>query len=254
VTNSLIQQAISLRQGVQPLYQGVAAALSDLITSGALPVGARLPPERDLAELCGLSRVTIRKAVSQLAAQGALVQRQGSGTYVAQPEPKAVALSAPVISLTEDLRQRGQSGRSIWLSRVVGQGTEQECAALQLDIGARVVRLLRLRLANERPLSVERSILPATILPDPSIIGQSLYETLALSGAQPARVSQRIRAINVSPRDAEMLGVFPASAALQITRHGYDMTGQMIEVTTATLRGDAYDYKIELGEAVQSFS
>lgn len=248
MTDTLIQQAVALRHGVQPLYQGVVQALAELITTGALPPGTRLPPERDLAEICGLSRVTIRKAISQLAAQQVLVQRQGSGTYVAQPMANALQQNPPIISLTEDLRQRGQSGRSVWLSRQVVHGSERDCAALQLETGARVVRLLRLRLANERPLSVERSILPATILPDPSIIGQSLYDTLTLLGARPARVSQRISAINVSPRDAEMLGVFPAAAALQITRHGYDPDGQIVEVTNATLRGDAYDYKIELGD------
>lgn len=243
----LIQQAIARRQGMQPLYQGVAAALADLIDSSALSPGTRLPPERDLAELCGLSRVTIRKAVSQLAAQGLLVQRQGSGTYVAQPAPKPDAACPPVISMTEDLRRRGQSGRSVWLSRQIVAASDRDCAALDLTQGARVVRLVRLRLANERPLSVERSILPASVLPDPSILDQSLYDALAVLGTRPVRVQQRISAINVSPRDADMLGVFPAAAALRITRQGFDATGRIVEATEAVLRGDAYDYTIDLG-------
>jgi GntR family transcriptional regulator len=252
VTDALIQQAVSLRQGAHPLYQGVAAALEDLIANGALSSGTRLPPERELADLCGLSRVTIRKAVSQLAAQGLLVQRQGSGTYVAQPAAPPLTTHLPVISLTEDLRRRGQSGRSVWLARRVVQGSERDCAALALDPGGRVVRLLRLRLANERPLSVERTILPIAALPDPSILGQSLYDTLALLGTRPVRVAQRISAINVSPRDAEMLGIFPATAALCISRHGYDRSGKIVEITEAILRGDSYDYSIELGLPAQA--
>jgi GntR family transcriptional regulator len=61
-------------------------------------------------------------------------------------------------------------------------------------------------------------------------------------------VRQNISAINVSPRDAEMLGVFPAAAALRITRRGHDVAGRIIEITEATLRGDAYDYRLALGD------
>jgi GntR family transcriptional regulator len=245
--DSAIQKAIAAHAGAQPRYQGVAAALGALIAAGTLPPGTRLPPERDLAALCGLSRVTIRKAVQILAEKGALVQRQGSGTYVAQALPVARAEALPILSLTEDLRQRGQAGRTVWLSRSVGPGSARDGRALGLPEGAAIARLTRLRLANERPLAVERSLLPADVLPDPGILGQSLYDTLAERGMRPVWVVQSISAINVSPRDAEMLGVFPAAAALRITRRGHDAAGRIVEMTEATLRGDAYDYRIALG-------
>jgi GntR family transcriptional regulator len=245
--DAVIQQAIAAQGGAQPRYQGVAAALGALITARTLPPGTSLPPERDLSAMSGLSRVTIRKAVNMLADQGILVQRQGSGTYVAQIQPRPHGPIAPTLSLTEDLRQRGQAGRSVWLSRQVGPGCARDCTLLGLPDGATIVRLTRLRLANERPLSVERSLLPADVLPDPSLLGPSLYDTLAERGMRPVQVRQSITAINVSPRDAEMLGVFPAAAALRITRHGHTAQGRLIEVTEATLRGDAYDYRITLG-------
>jgi GntR family transcriptional regulator len=245
--DAMIQQAIAAQDGAQPRYQGVAAALAGLIGAGTLPPGMRLPPERDLSALSGLSRVTIRKAVNLLADQGVVVQRQGSGTYVAQVLPVPQGSILPITSLTEDLRQRGQAGRSVWLARQIGPGGARDCTALGLPDGAPIVRLTRLRLANERPLSVERSLLPADVLPDPSILGASLYDTLAERGMRPVQVRQSITAINVSPRDAEMLDVFPASAALRITRRGQDAAGRIIEVTEATLRGDAYDYRITLG-------
>ena len=249
MTEDLIRQAIAAQGGAHPRYQGVAAALGALIAAGTLPPGTRLPPERDLSALSGLSRVTIRKAVQILADRGALVQRQGSGTYVAQVPPLSQPAALPILSLTEDLRQRGQAGRTVWLSRALGPGSARDCAALALAEGASIVRLTRLRLANESPLAVERTLLPADVLPDPSILGQSLYDTLGERGMRPVRVHQSISAINVSPRDAEMLGVFPAAAALRITRQGYDSADRLIEVTKATLRGDAYDYRIALGLA-----
>lgn len=245
--DALIQQAIAAHDTTQPRYQSVASGIGALIAAGTLPPGTRLPPERDLSALSGLSRVTIRKAVQVLAEKGILVQRQGSGTYVAQALPIGQSAALPILSLTEDLRQRGQSGRTVWLSRNIGPGSARDCTALELTEGAPIVRLTRLRLANERPLAVERCLLPADVLPDPSVLGQSLYDTLAELGKRPVHVTQSIRAINVSPRDAEMLGLFPAAAALRITRRGHDATGRVVEVTEATLRGDAYDYRIALG-------
>lgn len=245
--DAVIQRAIAAQQSAQPRYQGVALALHALIMSGGLPTGTRLPPERELSALSGLSRVTIRKAVQILAEKGILVQRQGSGTYVAASLPKAQPSAMPILSLTEDLRRRGQAGRTVWLSRKLGPGSLRDCAGLGLPEGAPILRLTRLRLANEQPLAVERSVLPADVLPDPAILGQSLYDTLTERGLRPVEVHQSISAINVSPRDAEMLGLLPAAAALRITRCGKAAGGRIVEMTEATLRGDAYDYRLTLG-------
>lgn len=249
---ALIQKAISANATAQPRYQSVATALQGLIAMGTLPPGTRLPPERELSALSGVSRVTIRKAVQILADQGLLIQRQGSGTYVAPMSSDAQRRALPILSLTEDLRQRGQAGRTVWLSRTLGPGCARDCHILGLPEGAPVVRLTRLRLANEQPLSVERSVLPADALPDPAILGQSLYDTLAEIGRRPVEVHQAISAINVTPRDARILGVFPAAAALRITRQGRDAAGRVVEATEATLRGDAYDYRLTLGTSALS--
>lgn len=242
-----IRQALSATRGEGPIYRDVAEAIATLIAGGRLPPGERLPPERDLAADCGFSRVTIRKAVKLLAERGLVVQRQGSGTYVAEGAARADPPPLQVNSMSEDLRRRGQAGRSVWLTRTTGAGNPHETAALGLEPGARVTRLARLRLANERPLAIERSLLPEDVLPDPLLLDQSLYALLEQTGQRPVRAVQRITAVNLTPRDAEMLGVFAAAAGLKLERTGYAADGRAVEHTETVFRGDAYDLVIPLG-------
>ncbi len=145
--DTMIQQAILAQDGAQPRYQALALALQGLVAAGKIAPGTRLPPERELSVLSGLSRVTIRKAVNMLASKGILVQRQGSGTYVAQVLPTPQDAVLPILSLTEDLRQRGQAGRSVWLARQTGPGCARDCSALGLPEGTQIVRLTRLRIS-----------------------------------------------------------------------------------------------------------
>ena len=69
--------------GRGPLYVQLSRRIADGIATGRLTPGESLPPERDMAAMTGLSRVTVRKAVQALVASGQLIQKRGSGTYVA---------------------------------------------------------------------------------------------------------------------------------------------------------------------------
>ena len=69
--------------GAGPLYLQLHRRIADAIASGRLRPGDSLPPEREMAALTGLSRVSVRKGVEALVASGQLVQRRGSGTFVA---------------------------------------------------------------------------------------------------------------------------------------------------------------------------
>ncbi len=244
-----IRLRLAQSTGTGPRYREIAQMLAALVDEGALAPGDRLPPERDLAALGGVSRVTIRKAVGALVDQGIVAQRQGSGTFVTRPQ-RAPAAHA-IASLSEELRARGQIGRSAWLTRKIVEASHEDCTALGLAPGSKVLRLTRLRLANERPLALDRSTLPQDVLPDPSVLGQSLYETLQEVGHRPVRVEQRVRAVNLTPKEAEMLDVLTAAAALRVSRVGFDAAGRAVERTETTFRGDAYDVVSYLGGSGQ---
>jgi DNA-binding GntR family transcriptional regulator len=77
-----LRQAVHRDAGVR--YRGLAAALRDAIASGELPIGAKLPPERDLAAFLSIARTTVVSAYNLLQAESLIVTKQGAGTWVAR--------------------------------------------------------------------------------------------------------------------------------------------------------------------------
>lgn len=232
--------------GSGPLYLQLHRRISEAIASGRLSPGDSLPSERDLAALTGLSRVTVRKGIEALVASGQLVQRRGSGTFVAPKVERLEQALSLLTSFTEDMARRGRSVESHWIARALHAPAPEEVMALGLGLGDRVARLERVRISDGVPLAIERASLPASILPDPEAVRTSLYEVLATSGMRPVRAVQRVSAANLGARDAELLNVPPGVAGLRIERVSYLPSGKVVEFTRSLYRGDAYDFAVEL--------
>jgi len=235
-----------LRPGAGPRYTQLRRRLQDAISQGILEPNASLPPEREIAEVTGLSRVTVRNAMQELVDKGLIVQRQGSGSFVADTTAKVEQLLLDLTSFSEDMAQRGMETSSVWLERGVVRGTAQETEVLGLEPGSSVARLNRLRVADGRPLAIERATLPLELLPNPLEVETSLYEVLARDGHRPVRAVQRFTALNLGAEQAELLDVPTGAAALSIERTSYLDSGQVAEFTQSIYRGDAYDFIAEL--------
>jgi len=229
-----------------PLYLQLKRWIEDAIKRGLINPGDALPSERDLAQRADVSRVTVRKAVQHLVHEGVLVQRHGSGTFVA-PETQRVEQSlSQLTSFTEDMARRGMSVRAEWLERGLYIPSPEETIILGLSAGDRVARISRLRLTGDTPLAIERASLSTAVLPDPLSIADSLYKHLEKTGMRPVRAIQRIRAANISEDDAHLLQVPVGSAGLHIERISYLGTGRVVEFTRSIYRGDTYDFVAEL--------
>lgn len=229
-----------------PLYLQLKRWIEDAIKRGEINPGDALPSERDLAQRADVSRVTVRKAVQQLVQDGMLVQRHGSGTFVAQETQRVEQSLSQLTSFTEDMARRGMSVRAEWLDRGIYVPSPEETMILGLGAGERVTRVSRLRLTEQTPLAIERASLSAAILSDPLGIGNSLYGHLEASGNRPVRAIQRIRAANITEDDAHLLKVPVGSAGLHIERISYLASGRVIEFTRSIYRGDTYDFVAEL--------
>ncbi|MBZ4689620.1 MAG: GntR family transcriptional regulator [Cereibacter sp.] len=232
--------------GAGPLYLQLQRRIAEAIASGRLAPGDSLPPERDMATMTGLSRVTVRKAVQALVLSGQLVQRRGSGTFVAHKVEKLEQALSLLTSFTEDMQRRGRTVESVWLSRAVHSPSPEEVMALGLGADDRAARLARVRRSDGIPLAIERASLSTAFLPDPEVVETSLYGVLEARGLRPTRAVQRISAANLGPRDAELLEVAEGVAGLKIERVSYLPSGQVIEFTRSLYRGDAYDFAVEL--------
>lgn len=233
-------------EGAGPLYLRLTRTIGDAIDAGALRPGESLPPERELAALTGLSRVTVRKAVATLVDAGRLIQRRGSGTFVAPRVERVEQALSLLTSFSEDMERRGKAVRSVWLNRAVHAPSPEEMMTLGLTGHDRVARFERVRLADEAPLAIERASISTALLPDPAAVGSSLYEALAVRGFRPVRAVQRISAANLGAADAALLEVPAGMAALRIERVSYLPSGRVVEFTRSLYRGDAYDFAAEL--------
>ena len=227
----------------QPLYQQLQRALRGAIENRVIGPDDALPPERDLAEEFGVSRITVRKALDALVNEGLLIRRQGAGTFVAGRVEKSFS---KLSSFSEDMTARGRRPESVWLSRSSGAVTPEESLTLGLSPGVTVYRFNRIRYADGAPMALEFSTVPGFCLPSENAVQESLYEALDAHGARPVRALQRLRAVLFNSERARLLGVSDGAPGLFIERRGFLRDGRPVELTHSYYRGDAYDFVAEL--------
>lgn len=226
-----------------PLYLRLAGILTAQIRSGEIASGEALPAERRIAEMYKVSRVTVRRALEQIATDGLVEQRHGSGNYVSQPLRQPLSV---LTGFSEDIHARGMKPGSVFLDRGTGLATPEEAIALGLAPGAGVSRISRLRTADGLPLAIETATIIADALPDPASVQKSLYDMLARRGMRPVRAIQRLSAVLLDGRTARLLDVPAGSAGLFIVRVGYLASGTPVEYTCSHYRGDRWDFIAEL--------
>jgi GntR family transcriptional regulator len=226
-----------------PLYQQMQDALRRGIEAGALRPQEALPPERDIAAEFGISRITVRKAVDGLVADGLLTRRQGAGTFVGGRVEKQFS---KLTSFSEDMAARGRTARSEWITQTEGTVNSDESLTLGLSPGSRVFRFHRIRYADEQPMALEYSTVPGFGLPGLEVVGVSLYAALEAAGHRPVRALQRLRAVLFTAEQAKLLGIEAGAPGLFIERRGFLEDGRAIETTHSWYRGDAYDFVAEL--------
>ena len=235
-----------LGQSPGPRYVQLRRRLEHGIETGVFAPNSSLPPEREIADITDLSRVTVRKAIQELVKEGVVEQRQGSGSFVREKVARVEQSLSHLTSFTEDMERRGLETTSKWLERGIFLPSPDEVVALGLASGDQVARIYRLREAGGQPMALERAALPLDILPNPIDVTNSLYDVLERSGNRPVRAIQKISAINLGPREADLLGVAEGTAGLSIQRISYLESGRVAELTRSIYRGDAYDFVAEL--------
>ncbi|MCW3838119.1 GntR family transcriptional regulator [Sphingomonas canadensis] len=226
-----------------PLYLQLARNLRDHIESGAVHPGCALPSERDLSEMAGLSRVTVRKGIGQLIAEGVLVRKQGSGTFVAR---RIEAPGSALTSFSDDTRTRGEEPGIVWMIKDYAQPTQEEAVVLKIPATQLVARLSRVRLADGEPLAIEHAVVSSEFLPDLGAVGDSLYLALEANGFRPTTGTQRVRASLASPTEAGILRIMQNSEVMRIERVTSIPDGRVVEFTRSVYRGDRYDFVTEI--------
>ena len=225
----------------------VRRQLQDLVASTLRP-GDALLGERQLEEQFGVSRITVRRAISDLVQDGALVRIKGKGTFVSHG---LVRSTLHLASFNEDMRAAGFEPST----RVITATTTEPPAAaaehLGLAAGRVAYQVRRLRLANGAPVSVDESWLPPRLLPDllSEDLTGSLYRVLSASGHPVQHVEQTVEAAAAPEETAALLDIEPGAPVLLFRRRSFTGEadpGTPIEYSISTYRSDRYQVSMRL--------
>lgn len=166
-----------------PLYLQVEEALKEMIEGMTYSPGDQISSERELSEILGVSRMTVRRAIDNLVQRGLLERRTTSGTYVKEPQVMRGVGKEFTQGLTQMLHKTGaQPGSCLLLFEVV-PAPLKIAERLQIRVGELMAVLRRLRLANNVPFCIETSYIPYQLVPglsaeDFALENTSLYAIL----------------------------------------------------------------------------
>lgn len=243
---------MSVVNGLMPLHERVREKLAADVTSGMYRRGARLPSERELCVTLGVSRVTLRRAVTSLAADGLLVSSHGRGWFVAvEPlsEPANVLMSFSAMARTQGLTASARV-----LRQEMRTSTIDEAHDLKIAPGAEIFDLMRLRLLDDIPVAIDRSRIPRSVAPalsDEDFSSGSLYAAFERATIHPHRADYTVEAVPAHSDQAQLLELDAGQSLLRTRQITYDSTGRVIELGGITYRGDRYRFRATLWAAGQ---
>ncbi|MGW7680183.1 GntR family transcriptional regulator [Kribbella sp. NPDC054772] len=230
-----------------PLYHQLAEQLTSAITDGSLRPGDPFENEIAMSDRLGLSRPTVRRAISELVNQGLLVRRRGIGTTVAN---QMVHRKAELTSLYEDLAREGRAPRTEVLSLDCDAHDDRAAAVLELPTGTPLVSIVRLRYADDVPLAIMRNWLPPALndLTLEQLTADGLYSVLRARGIRPTVARQRIGARNATAEERRTLHMSKAEPLVTMTRSAYAADGSPVEYGNHCYRADQYSVDVVVSD------
>ncbi|MBR3207804.1 MAG: GntR family transcriptional regulator [Bacillus sp. (in: Bacteria)] len=229
------------KQSPIPMYHQIMGNLKKQIEDGTLAPDTLIPSEREYAERFGISRMTVRQALSNLVNEGYLYRQKGKGTFVSRKKFEQPLQG--LTSFTEDMRQRGLKASSQLIDFKKVACPEHLLQSLQLSNSEDVYELKRIRLANDEPMAIETSYIPekfAGELTKDHLTG-SLYEYIeANTGLPIAHAKQELEANVASKEEANVLSISLGDPVLSIARTTYFQNDLPFEYVMSIYRGDRY--------------
>ena len=231
-----------------PKYHQIYLVLREQLQDGGFAGG--LPGELALAEQFGVARVTVRRALEQLAAEGLIDRTPGRGTVPRAARPAArEGQRAHLTGLLENIVSMGLRTKVRVLACDVLPAPEAVAQALQLPTGAAVQKAVRVRSTREGPLS-----LITTHVPEPlargfgrrELVAKPLLILLEESGVRIGRAVQTISAKLADAAVARHLDVQVGSALLAVTRLIHDDADRPVQWLHGLYRPDRYQYEMQL--------
>ncbi len=231
-----------------PLYLQIEEDIRSKIHSHLLAPGDKIPSEEDLAKSYGVSRMTARRAISELDQKGLLFQRAGVGTFVSNM--KLFANYKKLTSFTEDAVEQGKKPGAELISIKRMPADETLAEALMLKVNDPVICVERLRKADDLPVAIQCSYVSEILCPnfyeDAQTNYQSMVSLLQSYGLHLARGIENISATIADDTQAKLLEVKTGDPLLYIERITIAENGIPGELVKTYNRPDMYNCTIML--------
>ena len=227
-----------------PTYVKLKEEIQQSIENGSLVPGDRLPSERELAEAKGLSRMTVRQALSELVAAGALYREQGRGTFVSARKMQ----QRNIASFSETVRMRGYMPSTRVLEFAIARPPGDIAQRLMIP-DSEVYRAMRIRLADSTPVAVEEVFIPFHICPglERVDLAGSLYRLMTETfGHRIGSADSSVSALLPGARYQEYLNIPRNTPVLKINSLYYSASGTTLYYERAIYRADMYEYNIRI--------
>jgi len=230
-----------------PLYLQVYDSIVKKIRDKEYLPGQKLPSERDMAKLYGISRMTVKAAYNKMEENGIVVSELGRGTFVATPESIILKTN---FGPDNTIQNRGfgtfVKGKGIRnSSKVIGKGCIKAGNyvgyKLGIDLSDEVFFLFRVRMADGEPINIEYCYLPYEFFPDVDTNDYkrtSLYAYMKSKGQDPITFKQNMILIKCSMPQAKLLSIEVNDPLYLFEYVGYDQKGKIVEFTRSFIRCD----------------
>lgn len=230
-----------------PLYHQIYLVLREQIRSGVIPANALLPGEQQMAKLFNVSRITVKRALNELAADGLLNRHRGRGTIVTNTKALPV-VKGSFDNLLESLRIMGLETEIEVLDVADVPADALTAEALEVPVGTRLQRAVRRRKLQGEPFSHLVTHIPSDIAERFSVKDMATTSLLVLlerSGAAVFDAEQSITAVAAEPLVAAALGVALGAPLLKVERVMRDVNGRPVQLIHSHYRSDRFQYHVK---------
>lgn len=230
-----------------PRYIQIADSLFDQIESGELSPDTRLPSERKLSEMFAVSRLTLRRALGILEAQGLVIRRHGKGNYVAKP--KIERQTGRLVGFSRSMQRRGLApGAKVitFEQRPVEAGI---ASRMKMPVLTPIYYVCRLRLINQEPVMLEEFWMPVHHFPNferHDLTNHSTYEIMESEyGISILKARRSFEPTVATEYEADLLGIETGAPLMLVRRLAFDHNEHCVEYGKDLYRGDRFRFVTE---------
>lgn len=226
------------RQQIRHRDEAVELIECYLLSHNLAPHG-KLPGEREMCEMWGLNRTTLRAAIRRLIEMGRLYSLKGSGTYVAPPKLERNLQDAK--STTESVRGSGHKLKTRVLEAQIVEASQYVAEKLQVPVGRNVFRMRRLRIMDGIPYMIETNYVNLDLCPrliDYDFSDESLYRVLSYHGIYPTQGYESVGITYATESEAKYLQVSEGGHLFFLTGVAQDSNGIPVEYFKSVARSD----------------